>query len=121
MVLDGASNFVRVSTAESVSSTQTTLTVTDASGFPSDDHNAIIWDNEQYARPDQDPSVEIIRVTAVDTSTDTLTITRGQEGTTAASHPNGAAVIQSLTAKMIADIETALADAVSITIARRYS
>lgn len=111
MVLDGVANFVRVSTAESVDSTQTTLAVTDASEFPSEDHNAVLWDSAQYPRPDQDPNVEIIRVTAADTSTDTLTISRGEEGTAAVSHPDGSALAVAPTAKMFSDIESAIANA----------
>lgn len=108
MVLDGVANFVRVSTAESVDSSQTSLTVTDAGEFPSEDHNAVLWDSAQYPRPDQDPNVEIIRVTAVDASTDTLTISRGQENTAAVSHPTGSAVAVAPTAKIFSDIESEL-------------
>lgn len=46
--------------------------------------NAIWWNATDYPDPSDDPGVEIIRVTAK--STDTLTITRAQEGTAAEDH-----------------------------------
>lgn len=110
MALDPAANFVRTTTAEAVDSTQTSITVADTAGFPDPstdgDYNVVAWDAEQYPRPDQDANTEIWRVTAVDTGTDTLTVTRAQEGTAAASQPNGAAVHLSPTAKMFSEIQT---------------
>ena len=110
MALDPAANFVRVTTAEAVDNAQTSISVADASPFPDPsadgNYNVVIWDADNFPRPDQDSDVEVLRVTATDTGTDTLTVTRGEEGTAAASHPNGAAVHLSPTAKMFSDIQT---------------
>jgi hypothetical protein len=46
--------------------------------------NLVWWNWTDYPNPKDDPNVEIVRVTA--RSTDTLTITRAQEGTSAATH-----------------------------------
>lgn len=71
--------------------------------------NLIWYNSTDYPNPANDPNVEIVRVTNV--STDTLTISRAQEGTSA-SNKNTAAKTYSLllgiTAKMISDIGTAL-------------
>jgi len=114
MVLDAVSNFVRGNTDASVDSTQTTVSVDDASIFPdpaSDgEYNVVIWDVASHPRPDQDPAVEILRVTAIDTTNDDLTVTRGQETTSGASHPSGSAIHLSPTAKMFGDIESTFAE-----------
>jgi hypothetical protein len=109
MVLDAVSNFVRGNTDASVDSTQTTVSVADATIFPDPatdgEYNVVIWDVDSHPRPDQDPNVEILRVTAIDTTNDDLTVTRGQETTAGASHPSGSAVHLSPPAKMFGDIE----------------
>jgi hypothetical protein len=61
----------------------TSLTVTDASAFPTDGNFRILIDSE------------IMLVTAV--STNTFTVVRGQEGTTAASHSDATPVTQLMT------------------------
>ena len=111
MPLDQVSNFVRGNTDESVSDTQTTISVVDASIFPdptNGEYNVVIWDAGTHPRPDQDGDVEIMRVTGRDTTDDELTVDRGQEGTSGASHPDGAAIHLSPTAKLFGDIETEL-------------
>jgi hypothetical protein len=112
MVLDAVSNFVRGSTDASVDSTQTTVSVVDASIFPDPstegEYNVVIWDVDAHPRPDQDPAVEILRVTGRDTTNDDLTVTRGQETTAGASHPSGSAVHLSPTAKMFGDIDSTI-------------
>jgi len=109
MPLDATANFVRGETDSSTDSIQTTVSVVDASILPDPatqgEYNVVIWDVADYPRPDQDPDVEILRVTAIDTTADDLTVTRGQEGTSGASHPLGSAVHLSPTAKMFGDIE----------------
>jgi len=109
MPLDATANFVRGETDSSTDSIQTTVSLVDASILPDPatqgEYNVVIWDVTQYPRPDQDPNVEILRVTAIDTTADDLTVTRGQEGTSGASHPLGSAVHLSPTAKMFGDIE----------------
>lgn len=62
----------------------------DASALPDPatdgNFNLVIW-NRAKGSPADDPEVEIVRVTAI--NGDTLTVERGQEGTTATSKPDG--------------------------------
>ncbi len=72
-----------------------------AAKFGSTPFMAVWWNATDYARPSDDPAVEIVRVTAI--AGDTLTIERGQEGT-AASAKNAAGktyqLYQTITAAM---------------------
>jgi len=112
MSIDTLANFVRDSVDASIGDTDTEISVADASIFPdpatNGEYNAVVWDVDAHPRPDQDPDVEIVRVTAVDTTGDELTVSRGQEDTTAVSHPSGAAIHVSVTAKMFDDVAGAL-------------
>ena len=114
MVLDAVSNFVRGNTDAAVGTSDTTVSVADASIFPDPatdgEYNVVIWDVNNFPRPDQDVDVEIMRVTARDTTADELTVTRGQEMTSAATHPEGSAIHLSPTAKMFSDIESTFND-----------
>ena len=114
MVLDAVSNFVRGNTDAAIASGDTTISVADASIFPDPatdgEFNVVIWNASNFPRPDQDANVEIVRVTARDTGTNELTVTRAQEMTTAATHPDGSAIHLSPTAKMFSDIEGTFAD-----------
>ena len=114
MVLDAVSNFVRGNTDASVGTSDTTVSVADASIFPDPatdgEFNVVIWDVNNFPRPDQDGDVEIMRVTERDTTADELTVTRGQEMTSAAAHPEGSAIHLSPTAKMFSDIESTFGD-----------
>jgi hypothetical protein len=110
MPLDPAANFIRTTTDSSIASTDTTISVADASIVPDPSsqgaYNLVCWDANTHPRPDQDSDVEIVRVTGRDTTTDDLTVARGQEGTSDVSHPSGAALQLSPTAKMFGDIES---------------
>ena len=114
MVLDAVSNFVRGNTDAEVGTDDTTVSVADASIFPDPEtdgeFNVVIWDANNFPRPDQDADVEILRVTERDTTADELTVTRGQEMTSAAAHPEGSAIHLSPTAKMFSDIEDTFDD-----------
>ena len=114
MVLDAVSNFVRGNTDAAIASGDTTISVADASIFPDPatdgEFNVVIWDVNNFPRPDQDGDVEIVRVTARDTGTNELTVTRAQEMTSASAHPDGSAIHLSPTAKMFSDIEGTFAD-----------
>ena len=109
MVLDAVSNFVRGRVSSAVATSDTTVSVEDASIFPDPEtdgeYNVVIWDANNFPRPDQDSDVEIVRVTARDTGGDELTVVRGQETTSDVAHPEGSAVHLSPTAKMFSDIE----------------
>lgn len=109
MPLDNIENFVRGDTDESVDSTQTTISVVDASIFPDPSvtqYNLVLWDDYNYPRPDQDANVEVVRVSGRDTTNNNLTVSRGEEGTAAASHPNDSALQLSPTEKVFTDIES---------------
>ena len=114
MVLDAVSNFVRGNTDAAVGTDDTTVSVADASIFPDPatdgEFNVVIWDVDNFPRPDQDGDVEIMRVTERDTTADELTVTRAQEMTSAAAHPEGSAIHLSPTAKMFSDIESTFGD-----------
>jgi len=114
MVLDAVSNFVRGTADAAIASGDTTISVADAGIFPNPatdgEFNVVIWNANNFPRPDQDANVEIVRVTTRDTSTDELTVTRAQEMTSAAAHPDGSAIHLSPTAKMFSDIEGTFAD-----------
>ena len=114
MVLDAVSNFVRGTADAEVGTDDTTVSVADASIFPDPakdgEFNVVIWDVNNFPRPDQDGDVEIMRVTGRDTTADELTVTRGQEMTSAAAHPEDSAIHLSPTAKMFSDIESTFGD-----------
>lgn len=113
MAFDQAKNFVRGLTDASVTDTATTISVADASKFPdpaNGEYNLVIWDEDSYPRPDQDPNVEIVRVSASDTTNDDLTVSRGQEDTVGASHPSGCAIQLAPTAKVLTDLQDKLSD-----------
>ena len=114
MVLDAVSNFVRGTADAEVGTEDTTVSVADASIFPDPatdgEFNVVIWDANNFPRPDQDGDVEILRVTARDTTADELTVARAQEMTSEASHPEGSAIHLSPTAKMFSDIESTFGD-----------
>lgn len=87
MSLDAATNFGYATLAAGIDSDDTSITLTTGHGarLPSTAFNAPIWDTS-YGSPTlayHAGAAEIVRVTA--RSTDTLTVTRAQEGTTARS------------------------------------
>lgn len=67
--------------------------------------NVVWWNSDTHPNPADDPNVEIVRVTGV--STETLTITRAQEGSSASTKSTGAEykIMLSPTAKTITDLE----------------
>ena len=81
------------------------LTTGGGAKFPAPSFNAVYYDSGVYADPSDDPAVEIVRVTGV--STDTLTVTRAQEGTSAANHNTAGhtyTLVAGPTAKLLTDI-----------------
>jgi len=89
MTLDSVANFTQVQASAGYGSSATAITLQSGQGskLPPAPFNLIWWNSTDYPNPADDPNVEIVRVTNV--STDTLTITRGQEGTSAANHNTG--------------------------------
>jgi len=91
-----------VATAPSPATTGTSLVVTGGEGtkFPAVPFNAVIWPT---ATLPTSANAEIVRVTNI--STDTLTITREQESTTARTVIVGDQIAASITAKTLEDVE----------------
>lgn len=89
MALDNAKNFglVTVSLGYDDAATSIVLTAGHGAKLPTVSFNAIWWNSTDYSNPSDDPNVEIVRVTAI--STDTLTVTRAQEGTSASTKNTG--------------------------------
>lgn len=93
-----------VATAPSPATSGTSLVVATGQGsrFPTAPFNATVWPANTQPTP---ANAEIVRVTAV--STDTFTITRAQESTTARSIGVGDQIAATITAKTLTDIEKA--------------
>lgn len=109
MALDQVANFVRDEVDESVDDVQTTILVADISVFPDPvdgEYNCVVWDVGEFPRPNEDPNVEIVRVTGIDASQ--LVVERGVEGTSAAAHPNTSEIQLAPTAKVIQDASAEL-------------
>ena len=85
-MIDNFVNFGKASVSTGYNSSVTSIVLTSGEGtkLPTPPFNAVWFNNSDYFDPTDDPNREIVRVTVV--ATDTLTITRGQEGTTAKNH-----------------------------------
>lgn len=83
MALDNAKNFAKGTVFTGYTATDTSIVLSAGNGakFPTPPFNAVWWNATDYPDPSDDPNVEIVRATAI--TTDTLTVTRAQEGTTA--------------------------------------
>lgn len=105
MAFDGHANLAAslVATAPSPATSGTSLVITAASGtfFPAVPFNATIWPAGTAAPTHANG--EIVRVTAI--STDTLTIARAQEGTSARTVIVGDQIAATVTAKTLTDVE----------------
>lgn len=86
MALDNAKNFAKVTLATGITSSATSISLTAGHGarLPAVPFNATIWNSTDYPDPADDTGVEIVRVT--NRVTDTLTVTRAQESTSASAH-----------------------------------
>ena len=104
-------NNVSTSLSAAINATQTTISVADASGLPtlsSGDYIYLTIDTDTNS-----PTIEVVKVTGV--STNTLTVVRGQDGTTASSFSNGTKIELRVTAAALDDISSA-ADTESVSI-----
>lgn len=105
--MDARKNFAitTVATAPSPATSGTSLVVAAGAGakFPAAPFNAVIWPTG--ANP-TDANAEVVRVTAK--STDTFTIVRAQESSSARTVIVGDQIMQAATDKTFLDIETAL-------------
>lgn len=120
MALDEVKNFaiVTVSTGYDASATSIVLTTGHGAKLPTPTvgYSLIWWNSTDYPNPANDPNAEIVRCTGK--STDTLTVTRAQEGTSAATHNTADKTYKmmlGITAKMITDIDSKKADLASPT------
>lgn len=104
MSYDGHKNFSysTVATAPSPATSGTSLVVQSGDGalFPAVPFNATIWPTGASSTA---ANAEIVRVTGI--STDTLTIVRAQEGSSARSVVVGDQIAASITSKVVTDIE----------------
>lgn len=115
MALDQIKNLAKVTVSTGYDADDTSIVLSGGHGArlpdPASGNFNLVWYNStDYSDPADDPNVEIVRVTGK--STDTLTVTRGQESITASTKNTGGKtykMILGLTAKMIADIITELA------------
>jgi hypothetical protein len=105
-VADAHKNFAysTVATAPSPASSGTSLVVQagDGAKFPAASFNATIW---PVSTQPTTANAEIVRVTVV--STDTLTITRAQESSSARTVVVGDQIAATITAKTLTDVESA--------------
>jgi hypothetical protein len=104
MGLDNAKNFAKVTVSQGYDAAATSIVLNSGNGakLPSVPFNVVWWNSTDYNDPTDDPNVEIVRVTAI--STDTLTVTRGQESTSASTKNTANKtykMIAGLTAKVI--------------------
>lgn len=102
--MDNAKNFAKVRVATGYDDVATTVVLSSGEGskLPTAPFNVVWWNSTDYPDPSDDPNKEICRVTNV--ATDTLTLTRAQEGTTASDKNTDGKVyrmIAGLTAKVI--------------------
>jgi hypothetical protein len=102
--VDNAKNFakVTVSTGYDAAATSIVLNTGDGAKLPTMPCNMVWWNVTDYPDPTDDPNVEIVRCTAL--ATDTLTVTRAQESTTASTKNTASKtykMVAGLTAKVI--------------------
>jgi hypothetical protein len=108
MALDPVINFgkVEVSTGYDASAVTIVLTTGEGASLPAlFPYNLVWWNSTDYDDPSDDPNVEIVRCTA--RATDTLTVTRAQESTSATTKNTAGKtykMILAVTKKMIDDI-----------------
>lgn len=92
-VLDAVKNFAKVKVSTGYDADDTSIVLETGEGAklpaPATDgaFNLVWWNYTDYRDPSDDPNKEIIRVTA--RSTDTLTVTRAQEGTSGSTKNTG--------------------------------
>ena len=117
MNIDAFKNFAKVTLSTGYDASATTVVLTTGGGalLPAVSFNATWWNATDYSDPTDDPNVEIVRITNI--STDTLTITRAQEGTSASTKNTAGKtykMIAGLTAKTLnTDIPAVYAPLVS--------
>ena len=111
MSLDPVANFAKVTVSAGYSAAATSVALSSGEGSklpqPSTAgaFNLVWWNATDYGDPSDDPNVEIVRCTA--RSTDTLTVTRAQEGISATTKNTSGKtykMVVAVTKKMMDDI-----------------
>lgn len=104
MVYDSIKNFSLSFLTAGISAEAVSLIIRsgDTGKFPDVPFNALIWKSAIYAEPQDDPNMEIVRVTSKDSNT--FTITRAQEDTTAHVHETNDRIEITITTKTVQDI-----------------
>jgi uncharacterized delta-60 repeat protein len=100
-MLDIARNFAKTKLTASALDSDTTLTVADGSVFGATPFNLVIFDGTDPVQAFEDGDLEIVRCTNV--ATNTLTVVRAQEDTTAIALGIDYTVFQGLTARAYND------------------
>lgn len=103
--LQKKNNAKSLTTDNPLSAGATTVNITGGTGslFPSTgDFMLTIWDEITYPDPGDDPGMEIVRATA--RTSDAITITRAQEGTTGVSHASGSRIAILITAGTVNEL-----------------
>lgn len=111
-MVDQVANFIEVTVSTTYDASAISIELSSGEGAelpdPSgDNYNLVWWDSTNYPNVVRDPNAEIVRVTAK--STDTLTVTRNQEGSGASTkNTSGATYLMMLspTAKTITDLQS---------------
>jgi len=121
MALDPVLNFAKVAVSTGYDASATTVVLSDSEGAKlpapatAGAFNLVWYNSTDYPDPSDDPNVEIVRVTA--RSTDTLTVTRGQEDTSGATHNTAGKtykMVLGFTNKMKDDIETLIGEKLAL-------
>ncbi|MFH0989892.1 MAG: hypothetical protein V1799_07745 [bacterium] len=121
-LLDPVKNFAKVTVSTGYDAAATSIVLSSGHGAslpaPATEgaFNLVWWNSSDYADPSDDPNKEIVRCTA--RSTDTLTITRAQEGTSASTKNTSAKTYRMIlapTKKMIDDIDAYLLSGAKVT------
>lgn len=102
-----------INQAGGINASATSLTVADASSFPSSgDFICTIWNKASFPDPCDDNDSEIIKVTNV--VGQIFTVERAQEDTLGVAHSNGQAVQMLITAGTFEEIENAITTSLNI-------
>lgn len=112
-ILDPVKNFAKVTVSIGYDASATSIALSSGQGSklpdPATDgaFNLVWWNATDYNDPSDDPNVEIVRCTG--RSTDTLTVTRAQESTSASTKNTSGKTYKMIlapTAKLVTDIGT---------------
>lgn len=109
--MDARKNFARGTLSTGYDDAATSIALASGHGarFPAVPFNATWFNATDYPNPADDPNVEIVRVTNI--ATDTLTVTRAQEGTAASTKNAGGKtykLVAGITKKTLDDAESEL-------------